>query len=326
MQCASEDKPVISLVAEYLADTFLPISIAVPRSALSTASSYRTGLFRAWLQSRRSPVIEVYYWAVSTPASDSTPLVAHPAVYAAEHLGVVPQGYFGLEARPEGDEYVLDSQGKLPRRWMLMMVDFWFKHESGARVVPADPEAEKALLRESASEWEARLRELPAAVREALQEAMLYINWRGRCSFRVRQAPPYTLQQVTELLGAKEAEALDDRDRGHVAGRVWCTGDNWCSVPTRAFFRRCERFLSIPKVDIPGWTAPYQRNSACEGGIVMFYDFGPWQQLAPHLGSISDGRCDLRGSDSYCHCRALMPIDELIVLREALKTEGAVVE
>eukprot|EP00727_Mastigamoeba_balamuthi_P010970 m51a1_g6496 hypothetical protein (348) ;mRNA; f:195248-196291 len=330
------DARLVPLLAEYLADTFLPIRIAVPASAFEASpASYSNSLFRAWRNTTPYLAVLVWSWDVSTPSSGlspgDAPRVPHPAVYAAQLLGAMSASTIALPAALEGGDLVLDSEGKLPRRWLLMMADFWFTRDSGARVVPADLAAEQALLRSSARAWEARLWALPAAVLRALQAAMLQINrCRSECAFRVLQAPPYSPQQVAELLGPAEAQALGDRDREHVDARLWHTGSDWCSAPARAFFRRCERLLCIPRVELPAssgaWTAPtpYRPDAAHEGGIAMCYDCGPWRRLAPLLGYVNDSRCDLLGTDAYGHCYDLVPFDELVVLREALKAEGAV--
>eukprot|EP00727_Mastigamoeba_balamuthi_P011921 m51a1_g7351 hypothetical protein (139) ;mRNA; f:21598-23623 len=117
-------------------------------------------------------------------------------------LGVLPDWHNQLVSTLEGEEYVLDSQGRVPRRWLLMMIDFWFKHESGAHVVPTAPEAENTLLQQSIREWESRIGALPATVLQALQVTLHMINSsRRECRVSVVQAPPYTMEQVKELLG-----------------------------------------------------------------------------------------------------------------------------
>ena len=113
-----------------------------------------------------------------------------------------------------------------------------------------------------------------------------------------------------------------DQAPPYIADRAWSTENYKWSSAAEVFINRSSSLYSLGNDTL---TKKYRYNKlfAAEGGIHMDYaQYLPWYKLRNYFRWYSGGRVDTRGVDTYSQRRDLS-VEEIVVLHEFLKSEGA---
>jgi hypothetical protein len=203
----------------------------------------------------------------------------------------------------EDDMYILDTKGLLPIRYIYMLKDFCFK-ETGIIDYNSDVTYEDIIKK-----WNDIINPCPLNILKNIALYSLNIAENQSYDITVNRGPSY----------------FNDR--------TWYTKDYCTSECATEFMNRSKALYSLGNIE------PYQKIKFCyekldaaEGGINMDYAiFQPWYNVRYHIHTNFKSNTyfcpytDVRGHNSY-HRRQCLPVEELIILYEFLKSEGADVE
>lgn len=207
-----------------------------------------------------------------------------------------------------------DTKGMIPNRWIRMLADF------GLANATID-ENSIVTQREINQIWTNRIDSLPKQVIENIGHNFRIIMEQPRMSIRVIRAPVYCIDtdDSEDSVEYEEIYKKRDDDKKLVRERVWGTYDAYATPSAQIFFKKCEKYHSY----YCHGEQPYYTLAACGGGISMYYLQNlPWSDLRPLLMSSGNRYHDIRGQDQYSPYKDT-PYEEIIVLYEALKKEGA---
>jgi hypothetical protein len=140
----------------------------------------------------------------------------------------------------------------------------------------------------------------------------------------VRQAPPYQYDHHVDLFESDWMihQKSVNQIKNQISQQLWYTHDHDCSPSALIFFSQSKKYYSLYSPLQP----PYGRLAAAEGGIHLFYYHQlPWTKLRPLLTSSGNDYHDIRGHDCYTP-RKDVSYEEIIILKEILKKEGALVQ
>jgi hypothetical protein len=211
----------------------------------------------------------------------------------------------------------LDTEGKLPNRWIRMINDFAF---NGKGVIQEE-EIQKDF-------WETKCKQIPLITLESFHVmSMKMMN--EYHDIKVCKSPDYS--NLLELLEMKENDIKSDFDIDinindeksieEIKNRVWYTKDCKFSKPAEIFFKSTSRLYSyhLNKDN-------FHRLAAYEGGIYFrHYIKSPWYQYkrkCQFTSIYSRMYAEIKGENIY-GTNYDVSVEEIIILEETLKHSGA---
>lgn len=217
-------------------------------------------------------------------------LLDHPATFLASILDEFNNSV-NLETIDE-THVSLDSRGEIPERWILMLKDFYLP---GATI-----EYNSAVTEEQIKQkWHSIVLSCPEKILINLLNLCCSMMHDIRYTITVTSEPEY-----------KELENCTEEER------KWWTGDSYCSQTASLFMEKSENYSCL-------YGGRYYPLSAAEGGICMRYASTlPWNKIRKYMYNHGNGYHDTRGHKSY-YPRKDLPLEEIVILREALLFQGA---
>jgi hypothetical protein len=224
------------------------------------------------------------------------------SILSREHENMRRSVHFDLEIT--GDHVRLDTMGKIPARNVHMLKDFYFKTNENV-IIDSDSLTKIAEIEEY---WHKKVNECNENILKNILFNAVNLAENQKFRFKVIEGPCY------------------------FENKEWYTCDHNHSPAAKLCLARSTRLYSIGNTDIEN-RFRYQELFASGGGIHMSYaKMLPWHALRQYTlreigmaGSGSSGYLDTRGSDTYDQ-RKDLSVEELVVLYEYLKSEGAVVK
>lgn len=300
---------------KYFASSYAPIRISAPRDEWRKLK-YRNLIFGAsvnysehWLDDA-----EVIFSANMFGYCYCPDYLMHPLTYVHSIVRDPQVINHRLKVDVHNKENVMvtvDTEGLIPNRWIRMLADFGLNNatiDENSRVPKAD------ILKY----WSDKIHALPPNMIENIARNCWRIMEDQMIRLRVIKAPPYSLDcaEYTEIkCKVKNADAS-------LRNRKWGTYDGLSEPAAQIFFKKCAKYVSF----CAQGEQPYYQLFACEGGISLHYlQSMPWIGLRECIFDSGNGYCDVRGHDEY-YPRKDTPFEEIIVMAEALKKEGAVIE
>ena len=197
----------------------------------------------------------------------------------------------------------LDTEGKLPNRWIRMINDFAFNGKGEIQEGETNQEF-----------WETHCKNLPVTALESLNTiAMKMMN--DSYNITVIKSPDYS---------GKLDEKLDNTETEEIKNRIWYTKDCKFSKPVELFFKSTSKLYSYNLNE-----NSFYPLAACEGGIFLSdYMKGPWHQYkrkTMFISIYSRLYAEIKGQNKY-GTNNDVSIEEIIILEEALKHAGAEIE
>lgn len=244
-----------------------------------------------------------------------TKYMMHPLTYILSLVNDQHRHDFVIDLYNEQNVPVtFDTKGMIPNRWIRMMADFGFKNAT-------IDENSTVSQQEIHKIWNDRISTLPKQVIENMGHMIRMMMEQQRVSVEVVRAPIYDIESD----GPDDSEYYENirgkrpDDNSLINERVWGTYDRYSTPSAQIFFQKCKKYHSYYCND----HQPYYTLAACEGGISLAYlQYLPWAKLRPYLMDSGNGYYDIRYHNKY-YPRKDTPYEELIILAEALKKEGA---
>lgn len=247
-----------------------------------------------------------------------TKFMMHPLTYILSLVNDQHRHDFVIDLYNEQNVSVtFDTKGMIPNRWIRMLADFGLEN--------ATIDEDSSVSQEEINKrWYDRISALPEQVIENIGHMFRMMMEQQRVSVQVVRAPPYNIgyddpnnpddSEYYENVHRKRPD-----DNSLIYDRVWGTYDAYATPSAQIFFQKCQKYHSYYCKN----HQPYYTLAACEGGISLAYlQYLPWANLRPYLMDGGNGYHDIRYHNKY-YPRKDTPYEELIVLAEALKKEGA---
>lgn len=267
-----------SYVSEFLYDSYKPVRLIFLKDVFKYGVDYRNAIFESFIDIN---AMKMYF---------KKGMIEIPATIISKYLS---DEVTELRIEEGDDHYIVDTEGKIPIRYIFMMKDFYFKNRA-----MIDYNSKVDYL-ESKKTWTDRVELchidiLKRIVRGGLDAAEDMQSYQ----IRVDNAPPYT------------------------TNRRWSTENhNWSSA-AKEFISRSSSLYSLGNNTLMD-KYQYRVLFAAEGGIHMEYaKYLPWYKLRNYFRWYSSDRVDTRGVNTYRQRRDLS-VEEIVILHEFLKSEGA---
>ena len=273
------------IIAKFLYESFKPVRLIFP---INQSIDYKNDIFSCHNYNNN---MSFNNRIIMTPAKYMANILDNNNLY----------GDFILEQKD--DMYTLDTMGKIPVRYVYMLKDFYLK-EHGT----IDYES-KIQSEDSKKYWSDIVEKCPLDILKNIALGGFYAAERQTYKIKVFQGPPYT------------------------EDRTWFTKDHNHSTSAKTFCERSKILYSLGNIDQDSkYKYQYFQLGAAEGGINMRYaNQLPWQPVRSHVRygpfqyrgyANSCGYLDVRGHNTYDQ-RKDLSVEEVVVLYEFLKTEGA---
>jgi hypothetical protein len=266
-------------VSEFLCDSYKPVRLIFSKDVYKYGVNYQNAIFEYCINLHAN---KMYF---------KKGPIEIPATIISKYLSD-PVTELKFEDYDE-DHYVVDTEGKIPIRYIFMLKDFYFKNRG---TIDYNSKVDYMVSKKT---WTERvdlchIDILKRFVRSGLDVAEDTQNYQ----IHVVSAPPYT------------------------SNRVWSTENHHWSPAAKEFINRSSSLYSLGN-DISTNKYRYHVLFAAEGGIHMEYaKYLPWYKLRNFFRWYSGGRIDTRGVDTYRQRRDLS-VEEIVILHEFLKSEGA---
>lgn len=278
------------VIIKFLQQSFEPVRLTFPKQAMC----YKNGIFSCYnhgILHEKQTQMRFEQGIINTPAMAIARLLIEYDNYV-----------FDLEEI--GDNYILDTMGRIPTRYCYMLKDFYFKDQK----TTIDFCSKKSI--DSMKEfWSETVSKCPLTILKNI--AMI--------GFRAAEWQSYRIQVL--------------EGPGYFKNREWFTKDHNHSEAAKEAWERSKKLYSLGNIDPDAKNKhQYYKLYAAEGGIKMSYaNFLPWQAVRSHIryGPFtfdhyvsSCGYTDTRGHDTYDQ-RKDLSVEEIVILYEYLKSEGA---
>lgn len=306
------------LTIDYLSQTYEPIKITAPVSEWRKLS-YTTPLFKAHtvnVEPSRDYLCFDSPAAIKLPKDDTS--LPHPATFLTSVLVGYQSNHFRLDLTQPDDHLVtFETQGLIPNRWIRMLRDFAMNHATTSISTNTDTTPQQVRTR-----WTQLVTPVPTEVlKNLLRLCSQMMDDSVGPQVEVIRAPPYQYDNYKDFLDNERCHSRLEVKKC-VDSRQWGTYDGSCQPSCLIFFDRCRQYTSFYSPDEP----PYYTLAAAEGGICAYYYHQlPWSKLRPAIVDGGNGYHDTRGHTAY-RARKDLPYEEIIVLIEALKKEGAIIK
>jgi hypothetical protein len=285
-------------IIEYIVESFRPIRITAPASEWKNLD-YTNAIFRAYVSQQGYLVFQSHYPYLMKD------FIPHPVGFISSIFGDNDEYEFHLELSDTSvANLTFNSKGIVANRWVRMLADFGLK----SATIDEDSNSEY---------WTTKLEPIPESVLKNI--GWLFVNMMERqyISVEVLKAPQYTSQEYEELVKHPVLPHIQEL----IDLRIWETADRRSSPSAEIFYKKCQKYASLYSPN----SQPYYSLAACEGGINLFYAASlPWAKLRPDMIDHSNGYHDIRGHNKYT-IRRDVPYEEIVVLIEVLKKEGAII-
>jgi len=275
-------------IATFLHKTFTPVRLIFPK-IIKCKRVYDNALFHS---------------SIYQSAHFGKGFIETPGMYMAKILGDTKNDTFFV-LKENTNAFILDTMGQIPARYVYMLKDFVFKNEA-----QVDFNSDKKIC-ENEEYWKNCVSECPDNILKKLATETLHLAERQTYKIKVHDGPPYF--KINE----------------------WYTYDQDASLAAQQFFNKSSTLYSIGNIDPRNEynKHKYHQLSAAGGGISMTYANNlPWQTLRKYIHQYSNGvlfssggYTDTRGWNTYDQ-RKDLSVEEIVILHEFLKAEGAKVE
>lgn len=226
----------------------------------------------------------------------------------------------------DNDMIRLDSRGKIPIRFLLMLKDF---HFSNAAQLHFDSSVKLSSVNDY---WNDHIMQCSETVAENIIHACDKKMNEPRFIITVHAAPSYDYNLFTKI-------NLTEKEKYEINKKIWYTGDanTMCggrglSTPARVCLDNSAKLYSLGnKIDAnsclvnkPTHPMKYEHLFKTEGGINMRYIYyQPWHTLKSMIRQFTYGdEIIIRGSDNYMNSIGV-DAEEMIILYNHLMKEGA---
>ena len=244
----------------------------------------------------------------------------HPSTYLASIINETQEHNFYLDIYNDTlKEITFDTRGTIPNRWVRMLADFAFKISKIDEDSSVSPE-------QNIEYWTTKISNIPEyCLTNMARFCVQMMDYSNNITVNIKKAPVYmydeykSLCRLDKFVPVRLSEIIIERN---ITNRIWGTYDGSCEPSTYIFFKKCANYYSLYCSE----KQPYYSLAAAEGGIYLaYYHNLPWSIIRPHLVSNANGYHDIRGHTNYSP-RKDIPYEEIIVLYEILKKEGAFVD
>ena len=311
-------------VSQFLTKSFTPISISAPAKEWKTLN-YNNKLFIAEITPNKQYISHYtseklkensgiiftspYFHSIHT----ANKMVSQPAIFIARIIDEEFCSVFhSLDVYSKNDDDIItfNTKGRIPNRWIRMLHDFYFVNSS----------IEEGEI--STEFWDKKIQSIPDIVLKSIlniSKQMMNVNM----NIKVNKAPLYTKNETKNIdfFWSSKTKMSEDDINKSIKNRIWKTENGSVSPAVRVFIERCKNYKSY-------YGGEYSLLFAYEGGLEFSYfrDM-PWFSIRSLLESYSSYSsnyyAEIRGHDNYSSSMKYVPTEEMVILEEALKKEGA---
>jgi hypothetical protein len=319
-------------VANYLAHSFKPVTLTAPLSEwIKLDYKYPFGYVRASGPYRSTEEKLLLNFYTGTFTSSYAGHVPHVASCMAQMVGGRSYMYnnyhnINIRGKKDNDDVTFDTLGFLPERLVRMTSDF--STFSNASI----EEKSSVTFEQIEKFWSDRVEDCTDSSLDTI--IAICANIARNSSFRVKviKAPSYNPSNEfisNYLSGPYDRNTTNINNIKDVSksivDRKWFTHDGEISPSTQLFFDNCKKYKSYYCND---GSSVYHKLFSSGGGIDLVYmdkkGMKHWRDIKYNLGFITS-YSDLSGSSSYFPTKDI-PYEEVVVLAEALRKEGAEIE